>query len=202
LRSPHFSDEPARPPKPSGALGDRFWRLSAIFALCLLVYYFSYDHGRSSAKARLDREMAENQSLRLQLALRDQEIENFKVACSRLEPRSVEPDKKKPGPVNFLARVGEKKVFFGDRLILTVVDINNLDREAVVRLHFVEAAQRETTLVKVGESLSVNMDGQESQFFLDQLKGAVAFFSFYENQPRLARKKTETSETEDPKEPQ
>ncbi|MDR1608232.1 MAG: hypothetical protein LBT38_07480 [Deltaproteobacteria bacterium] len=142
--------------------------------------------------------MAENRELRRELALKLEEIESLKISCAGLKPERtnsgpLEPDQK-PGPVIFAARVGENKYFFNDRLILTVVDINNLDREAAIRLHFVDTARRETSLVKVGEPLTINFEGQESQVFLDQLKGSVAYFSFYENQSRPEKPKA----TEEP----
>ncbi|MDR0549089.1 MAG: hypothetical protein LBI10_06750 [Deltaproteobacteria bacterium] len=181
------------PPKAPSPFGDRFWRFLALFALCFLVYYFSYDHGRTTAKARLEREIAENQALRIQLALQSQEIEKYKtlfeggklvkaeVAKEPGKEPGKKPAKNAPGR-KFAARVAEDKNFFDDRLILTVVDVNNLDQEATVRLFYVDKAYREATLVKVGQNLTVKLNNQESQFFLDQLKGSVAFFTFYENQ--------------------
>jgi hypothetical protein len=172
--------------RPTGPFGDRFWRVVALFALCFLVYYFSYDHGRSSAKARLEREIAENKALRVQLGLQSQEIEDLKKSLfnagketgERADPANA------PEPIKFAARVAEDKRFFDGRLVLTVVEVNNLDREIAVRLHFVDTAYRETTLIKVGQPLIFVMDDRENRFFLDQLKGSVAFFSFYENQAK------------------
>jgi hypothetical protein len=201
---------PARHP-----LSDRFWRIAALFFLCFLVYYFSYDMGRDSVRSRLAREEAENRSLRVQLALQSQEIEKFKASCPAASPAPGRPGAPagqsppdgsqnpnaavqppvRPGPVNYTFRAGENRTFFSGRLILTVVEINSLDQEAAVRVHYTDTAYRETTLVKAGQALTVKIDGQESQFFLDQLKGTVAFFSFYENQSLPAREESGTVET-------
>ncbi|MDR2421777.1 MAG: hypothetical protein LBE01_00170 [Deltaproteobacteria bacterium] len=142
-------------------------------------------------KARLSREEAENQSLRVQLALLGEEFEAYKKASQKADPASdpAQAESAPPaGPVKFAARVGEDRKFFSGRLVLTVADVNNLDQEAAVRLHYVDSAYRETNLVKVGEPLTVKMGDRESQYFLDQLKGSVAFFSFYESLPAKSQK--------------
>ncbi|MDR2611658.1 MAG: hypothetical protein LBG06_02050 [Deltaproteobacteria bacterium] len=61
---------------------DRLWRLTALFALCGLIYYFSFDNGRQTSRDRVTRLQeqtrrleAENESLRLQLALQGRELE-------------------------------------------------------------------------------------------------------------------------------
>ncbi|MDR2141874.1 MAG: hypothetical protein LBR11_08825 [Deltaproteobacteria bacterium] len=179
-----------QPAKRPDVLGDRFWRLGAIFVLCFLVFYFSYDHGRASIRGRLEREMAENQALRTQLALLEREMELRPSPCvggaeaaSKAAAESAAESARPPGPVKFTTRVGEDRAFFGGRLILTVVEVNNLDREVTARLHYKDSAHRETTLVQVGQALVVNIDGQRQRFFLDQLKGSLAYFSLYENQP-------------------
>jgi hypothetical protein len=136
-------------------------------------------------KARYEREVAENEALRVHVALLSAEVAKLKIALDLIPGAKttdpIDPAKEDPfGPLKFAARVGEDKPFFNNRLILTVVDINNLDKEAAVRLHFVAAAHRETALVKVGEPLIVPFEGRDRQFFLDQLKGSVAFFSLTE----------------------
>jgi hypothetical protein len=69
---------------------DRIWRLLALFVLCGLVYYFSFDNGRRTAKARLDRYEAERvqmlnriESLNLQLRLQSEEISQLKAALKQ-----------------------------------------------------------------------------------------------------------------------
>ncbi|MDR2198818.1 MAG: hypothetical protein LBR53_05080 [Deltaproteobacteria bacterium] len=64
---------------------DRLWRLLALFALCGMVYYFSFDNGRRAAKTRIARyenEMArmeaEISSLRTRLELQSAEINRLK----------------------------------------------------------------------------------------------------------------------------
>jgi hypothetical protein len=179
----------------------------ALFVLCLLVYYFSYDHGRSAARARLAREEADNSSLRLQLELQNQELEGLKAACPGVIPgvtAGAAPradgqsgsGEKKTGPVNYTFRVGENKNFFSGRLIVTVVAVNSLDQDATVRLHYVDSARRETSVVKTGRALTVRLDDRESQLFLDQLKGSLAFFSFYENQSLPDEERPEPPESE------
>ncbi|MDR2338795.1 MAG: hypothetical protein LBF40_01455 [Deltaproteobacteria bacterium] len=73
---------------------DRLWRLCALFVLCGLVYYFSFDNGRQTAKARIGRYEAEKvrmqseiESLRVQLNLQEEEIRTLK--SGEAEPPSV-----------------------------------------------------------------------------------------------------------------
>ncbi|MDR2405423.1 MAG: hypothetical protein LBE27_03530 [Deltaproteobacteria bacterium] len=64
---------------------DRLWRLLALFILCGLVYYFSFDNGRQTAKARIARYEEERvrmaaqiSSLKEQLKLQSDEIKALK----------------------------------------------------------------------------------------------------------------------------
>ncbi|MDR1487039.1 MAG: hypothetical protein LBT62_03440, partial [Deltaproteobacteria bacterium] len=57
---------------------DRFVRIIALMLLCGLVWYFSYDQGKSTAKKRVYRLEAENISLREQMLLLEKDIEILK----------------------------------------------------------------------------------------------------------------------------
>jgi hypothetical protein len=72
---------------------------------------------------------------------------------------------------------------FDERLLLTLVEFNSLDKEIVVRLHFLESDLRETSIMSPGDSLKVEVDGRPYRLILESLKGSLAFFLILESLP-------------------
>jgi hypothetical protein len=77
---------------------ERIWRLVALFVLCALVYYFSFENGRQTSRAKMDRLTADNDSLRLQLSLQSKEIDelkkNLRLTQAKIQDKSnLETDK-------------------------------------------------------------------------------------------------------------
>ncbi|MDR1036554.1 MAG: hypothetical protein LBT40_08275 [Deltaproteobacteria bacterium] len=72
---------------------DRIWRLVALFALCGLIYYFSFDNGRQTSKARIARLQehsrrleADNESLALQVGLLRREVASLRAGGAGAGP--------------------------------------------------------------------------------------------------------------------
>jgi hypothetical protein len=249
---------------------DRLWRLLALFVLCALVYYFSFDNGREASKARLERLAAENESLRLRISLQREEIEGLNLALRNLAaparttapapapaspppaaqapspetetvvpapapatstsiydpetgfvigapappdpadgesargtiaaggplPETVSPgsgtipaterteetqavpspDGGKPEVTRVQLRGGENKLIVDNKVLVSLVEVDSLDKTAVVRVHQLDAERRETRTMNVGDSFVVERADGGFRLILDQLKGSLATF--------------------------
>ncbi|MDR1314639.1 MAG: hypothetical protein LBQ12_13360 [Deltaproteobacteria bacterium] len=248
---------------------DRIWRLVALFALCGLIYYFSFDNGRQTSKARIARLQeqsqrleAENDSLRVQLDLLRREAASPRAGregalpAAAPEPLSGRDASRKPGPASdasgqdgpasdasgqppaspglssqsprppsppgdlppagaeepqgtFIGDAGlsaasagegapprtpdtaasgeptltrlnvrgdESRLLLDGQVLLSVGDIDSLDKIASVRVHQLDTEQRVSTDMQPGESLIIARGGRDHRLLLDQLKGSVAVF--------------------------
>ncbi|MDR0356259.1 MAG: hypothetical protein LBJ64_11100, partial [Deltaproteobacteria bacterium] len=61
-------------PSKSFSKKERYLRIAALLLLCGMVWYFSFDQGRGTAKSRLARLERENISLREQLILAEADL--------------------------------------------------------------------------------------------------------------------------------
>jgi len=167
--------------------GERLIRLLALIFLCGLVYYFSFDHGRTTERIRSRRLEAENESLRAQLTLQTKELEDLKkrIVTSSVEKQESSKPVQLPSENHqrITLKTSENKLLFNDRLLLTLVDFNALDKEIVVRLHFLESDLRETSIMGPGDSLKIEVDGRPYRLIFESLKGSLAFFVILENSP-------------------
>lgn len=258
---------------------DRLWRLAALFVLCGLIYYFSFDNGRATSKAIIGRLQeqtrrleTENESLRRQLAVLGRELADLQgtaedgagagssggssgqapagssgaasggaspappaggadagaagpkdekapgafigeagAAASSgergLEPpsggrgepslpaASSRPSAASPPSANYAdsasprpeaagepslrrltVRNEESRLILDGQVLLSVEDIDSLDRTATVRMQQLDSGRREARTMAPGEILSLERGGAGHRLLLDQLKGSVAVF--------------------------
>ncbi|MDR1165646.1 MAG: hypothetical protein LBO66_07205 [Deltaproteobacteria bacterium] len=193
---------------------DRLWRLVALFILCALVYYFSFDNGRLAARKYKDAEVArlsaENESLRVQLALQSQEIERLKghprgeaspgpegranptapdsPDAGGLAPRAessgdleergaVAPQAGGEGvaPLNvarLALREEENRLILGNQVLLTILDVDNIDKIVTLRAHHLDTEKRETHTLGLGESFIIERGEGRHRLLLDQMKSS------------------------------
>ncbi|MDR1038991.1 MAG: hypothetical protein LBR80_02255 [Deltaproteobacteria bacterium] len=216
---------------------DRIWRLVALFALCGLIYYFSFDNGRQASKARIARMQgqiqrleAENGSLVLQRTLLQKELDSLKaVAADRTaSPASpagigapsdadglsggegLDPVPGGEAPEAFLGdaaaadggiagsaaasggpaaatggspslarlsvRNEDSRLIIDGQVLLSVMDVDSLDRTATVRVQHLDAGKRVARTMEPGDSMIITRDGKDYRLLLDQLKGTLAVF--------------------------
>jgi hypothetical protein len=232
---------------------DRLWRLAALFALFGLIYYFSFDNGRQTSKARVERLQeqvqrleADNTQLRGQLTVQQRELvalrgkspeggaalvadasggpggsgpatgedgpgagaedsgagtaasggasegapdrapgaftgeapgafigEAGAVAVAAADERDASPE---PTLTRLSVRNDESKLVLDGQVLVSVSDIDSLDRTAVVRVHQLDAERREARTMEPGDSVLIDRSGTEHRLLLDQLKGSQAVF--------------------------
>jgi hypothetical protein len=238
---------------------DRIWRLVALFVLCALVYYFSFENGRQTGKAKAERLTAETESLRLQLTLQSEELDELRAALKALtenpppqkeressplsnageaavaanpprdaspkqstgdaglslayetqipenpatpdktiqpdnppeELKSPEPPSPKVNPPSqndplpdapspevsrIQLRNEENKLILNNKVLLSVLEIDLIDKTVAVRVHQLDTEARETRTMGIGESFNIRRGDTGVRLILDQLKGSLAVF--------------------------
>jgi hypothetical protein len=229
-------------------------RIGALLLLCGLVWYFSYDHGQTNAKNRVNRLELENISLREKLLLAEADLKVVKEQLAKAEakaeadkcvddqitfpedpsgagntlvqdeanqlqvktgldqagqaqviqsqpsqpqtsqtqtsqpqtsqakPGDGESDQLVPRPVDdqsrgrLTLRNNENKAAFGDRAVLTLVNMNSIDLEVTVRIRHVDSGRREAHIMNLGDLVEFELQGQKHSLYLDQIKGSLAMF--------------------------
>ncbi|MDR0621764.1 MAG: hypothetical protein LBJ61_07800 [Deltaproteobacteria bacterium] len=180
-------------------------RFLALLLLCGLVWYFSYDHGRTDANRVIDKADLENMSLREKLVLAEADIEVLKGTVAELEAKLAAAEGGAPtgegqagaeaAPVGtdgtpaavsrpsddqsrgrLTLREMENKAAFGGEAILSLVEINSLDLEVTLRIRHAQSGRREARVMAPGDLIDIEVDGQAHTLYLDQIKGNMAFF--------------------------
>ncbi|MDR1545697.1 MAG: hypothetical protein LBU12_03085 [Deltaproteobacteria bacterium] len=230
--APHY-DDPFRRRPPAAERGlaaklDRPLRLAALLTLCLLVWWFSYDQGRSSLQARVVSLERENKQLQRRAAVLEESLGVLREMLAQegrtprksqdggqnagpdagpeAEPRNglvAAPEAGPSGPPEaagasdgplapsetagrsapvegvrgwLAVKTGENRGAFGGRVVVTLLELDSFEPEAVVRLHFVEDGRRETRTLRPGDVFELELDGAAHSLYLDRLKGTLAFF--------------------------
>ncbi|MDR2460879.1 MAG: hypothetical protein LBE38_08880 [Deltaproteobacteria bacterium] len=180
---------------------DRIWRLVALFVLCGLVYYFSFDNGRQTSKAQMQRLMADNDSLRTQLELQSKEIDDlrrqrnqFQEELARSESAAYEaqePPEASPGAsaidaqstgenaleiTRLQLRSDENKLILDSQVLLSLGNIDIADESVLVRIHYLDTDRRETRTMEGGDSFMITRGEASYRLILDKLTGTLATF--------------------------
>lgn len=158
--------------------GDKFWRGLALILLCGLVYYLSYDNGRKDARAEME-------SLRRQaVAMAEdqrQEIMRLQGELANCGPRGAGDQ----SLWNRLPlRTGQSRIIFNNRLVLTLLKVENADNRALVQLNFIEEERLATEEMGAGTSLKFSLNGQEWALVLSTLAQSSANFDIIPGQGR------------------
>lgn len=155
--------------------GDKIWRSAALAFLCLLVYYFSYDHGRQSMRPKL--EAVEKQAI-AELSLQRREIVRLQAAlaeCGRDAPAD------EPLPLNrFPLKINESKILFGGRLVVTLLEVDNPENKARIQLNFIEQERLLAKDLIAGGSLRFAMDGRSWAVVVSALSLSTANLNLVE----------------------
>ncbi|MDR3205428.1 MAG: hypothetical protein LBV23_11940 [Deltaproteobacteria bacterium] len=73
-------------------------------------------------------------------------------------------------------RLSENKSVFEDKAVVSLVELNSLDMEAIVRISHNDTGRREAMTMKPGDIFEVAVEGGKHSLYLDQIKGSLAFF--------------------------
>ncbi|MDR1308618.1 MAG: hypothetical protein LBL95_01760, partial [Deltaproteobacteria bacterium] len=176
---------------------ERLVRVGALIALCALVWYFSYDHGRSDGRNRVLKLERENISLREMLALAEADIRAVKESLAAAEAARCQPPgpdgeappasggagDQAPGPAEaprpaddqargrLTLRTMENKAAFGGQAILSLVELNSIDLEVTLRIRDAVSGRREAHVMVPGDLVEFGLDGQNHTLYLDQVRG-------------------------------
>ncbi|MFH1091501.1 MAG: hypothetical protein V1742_08015 [Pseudomonadota bacterium] len=151
---------------------DNLIRIIAVIGLCALVYYFSFDQGRRDMQPQVE-------SLQKTLALKERTIQAMAVEIQTLK---LEVEKlRQGGQRNQLApsadelgapltlRRGSSRVLFGDRLVLTCLEIDLVKNQAKVQINLVKENQVLTESIGLGKSFHFSLADQEFAIIVNKV---------------------------------
>ncbi|MDR2301239.1 MAG: hypothetical protein LBF38_04285 [Deltaproteobacteria bacterium] len=236
IPDPTLDKSPFRKSEPKEGKGfrrlERLVRLAALLLLCGLVWYFSYDHGRTdtvnkteTVNRKVSKLELENESLREKLTLAEMDLTAAREELTLLKDRLAkgegslvpagqspgqnaqspqapsEPQAEvvppeggaikapesldQPGPAKvgpsenrerFTLRAMENKAAFNGQAVLSLVDLNSLDREVTVRIRYADSGRREARVMVPGDLIDFQLGDGTHSLYLDQIRGNMAFF--------------------------
>ncbi|MCL2029699.1 MAG: hypothetical protein FWG97_04710 [Deltaproteobacteria bacterium] len=132
------------------------WRRGVLLAfLCALVYFVSYDHGRQSLKPRLQEQESQFLEERNRLLTELGRLEERLALCQAPGPAGQTP-------IGRIAlKENQSRTLFDDRLVLSILSIDNEAGRAVVRLNFVRENRQASEELAVGDSLGFSLGGRD-----------------------------------------
>jgi hypothetical protein len=129
---------------------------------------------------------AENISLREKVILLEEEALVLKQQASvgssepnpcvqPSNPTSAVPRDQAQGE-RLTIKLAENKGAFDGAVVITLVELDSLDQEAIIRVHHRTTGRRETKLMVPGDIFEIDIEGRKHQLYLDQIKGSLTFF--------------------------
>ncbi|MDR0355506.1 MAG: hypothetical protein LBJ64_07185, partial [Deltaproteobacteria bacterium] len=73
-------------------------------------------------------------------------------------------------------RLSENKAAFGNKVVLSLIEIDSLENEIIVRMRQRDGAQRTARSLSPGDLFEFELDDGKHSLYLDQIKGNLAFF--------------------------
>ena len=157
-------------PRTSG--GDKIIRIVALIGLCALVYYFSFEQGRSSQDDRSEHQ-------REVLKAKDRVIQSLALEIKQLKDRLVELEQsgcpeagaeaEAPGEGRVTIRLNASRIMFDGALVLTCLDIDRTRRMARLQVNLVREDRLVTEGVGLGKSLKFSLQNKAYTLILEQL---------------------------------
>ncbi|MDR2353986.1 MAG: hypothetical protein LBF22_12700, partial [Deltaproteobacteria bacterium] len=80
----------------------------------------------------------------------------------------------------FSMRNEDNKLILDNQVLLSVLEVDSLDKTATVRVHFLDTEARETRNMGLGDSFVIERKEKNYRLLLDQLKGSQAVFLLIE----------------------
>jgi hypothetical protein len=70
----------------------------------------------------------------------------------------------------------ENKAAYNGQAVLSLVDLNSLDREVTVRIRYADSGRREARVMVPGDLVNFQLGDGTHSLYLDQIRGNMAFF--------------------------
>lgn len=154
---------------------DKITRIIALIGLCALVYYFSFDQGRTAQGPRLERlenalKAKERIIENMALEIRDLKEQLAECGASGRAVKTPEGDGKIDSRVTL--RLQSSKMMFDQSLVLTCLDIDRGKKKARLQINLVKEDKLLTKDVGLGQSFRFNMSDEEYSMILEQIKSS------------------------------
>jgi F0F1-type ATP synthase membrane subunit b/b' len=167
---------------------DLIIRLIALIVLCGLVYYFSFEQGRSAVSSKTNR-------LEAALAAKERVIESQALEINRLQKQLEEcPEKaaesilsgeEAPPDQRITIRQGASRIVFNGRLALTCLEIDRNKKTADLRINLVQEDRLIEETIGLGQGLRFTLSDQEYTLILDQLQSSFVSVQLFKKTASL-----------------
>ncbi len=158
--------------------GDKLWRTVVILVLCGLVYYFSFDHGRSSmaerAAAEQESAKAKIESLVIDHARLTQDL---KKCSENLEQMGGGRAGELGDTGSFSLRTGQSRLLFNDSLVLTLLEVNNLENHLKIQINKIDEGLLSTEELGAGVSFQIQHQNQNWALVVTSMQMSQATFT-------------------------
>jgi len=153
----------------------RYGRGILLVALCALVYYVSFDHGRESQR-RSQRPQVEEQERRFQeLAL------ELRLIKAQLDACQAAPTEGGPTSLGRIAlKANQSRTIFDGRLILSLLALDSETSRALLQFNFVREDHQTSEELAVGGSYTFSLGGRSWAVVLSGLTLTTANLTLME----------------------
>ena len=145
-----------------------------LVALCSLVYYVSFDHGRASQRPRLEEQERRFQELAGELRLLEARLANCQAQAAPAETAQTS------SPDRIALKANQSRLILNDRLVISVLALDSEAGRALVQLNFVREDRQATEELAVGGSIAFSLGGRDWAVVLASLTLTTANLSLME----------------------
>ena len=158
--------------------GDKLWRTIAILILCGLVYYFSFDHGRASMAERVAAEQ-ESARTKIESLVIDQArlTQDLKKCTESLDKVGGNSDGELGDGDSFSLRTGHSRLLFQNKLLLTLLEVNNLENHLKIQINKIDEGLLSTEELGAGVSFQIKHQNQNWALVVTGMKMSQATFT-------------------------
>lgn len=150
-------------------------RLIAFVVLCGLVYYFSFDQGRSAVGAKVTRLEAALEAKERVIGQQTLEISRLRKLLDKCPEKAAETilsNDESESDQRITIRQGASRIVFNGRLALTCLEIDRNKKTASLRINLVQEDKLIEETVGLGQGIRFSLSGQEYTLILDQLQSS------------------------------
>ena len=151
---------------------DKAVRLGALIVLCALVYYFSFEQGRSfksPESSQLEQALRAKERIIETLSLEIRELKNQMAACegSGANGPADSADENESG--RLVVRLRSSRLLFENQLLVTCLEIDRQEKKAQIQINLIKEDKLRTETIHLGQGIKFSLAGQNYTLILEQI---------------------------------
>ena len=165
-------------------------RLIAFVVLCGLVYYFSFEQGRSAAGGkvtRLEAALEAKERVIGQLSLEINRLRKQLANCPEKDAETILSNSEPESDQRITIRLGASRIVFNGRLALTCLEIDRNKKTASLRINLVQEDKLIEESVGLGQGIRFSLSGQDYTLILEQLQSSFVSVQIFKKTAGLEK---------------